>query len=77
MEENESDNITRLDYFFDMLDAVEEDISQLVSDENEEATKAARRRESQEHVQGKSSSSMRSPHRLLLDSATLGELARR
>ena len=39
MEENESDNITRLDYFFDMLDAVEEDISQLVSDENEEATK--------------------------------------
>ena len=39
MEENEPDNITRLDYFFDMLDAVEEDISQLVSDENEEATK--------------------------------------
>jgi hypothetical protein len=39
MEENESDNITRLDYFFVMIDAVEEDISQLVSDENEEATK--------------------------------------
>ena len=39
MEENESETITRLDYFFDMFDAVEEDISQLVSDENEEATK--------------------------------------
>ena len=39
MEENESKNITRLDYFFDMFDAIEEDISQLVSDENEEATK--------------------------------------
>ena len=38
MEQNEPDKITRLDLFFDMFDAVEEDISQLVSDENEEAT---------------------------------------
>ena len=35
MDKNESENITRLDYFFDMFDAVEEDISQLVSEEND------------------------------------------
>ncbi|MBC8287079.1 MAG: hypothetical protein H8E42_06350 [Nitrospinae bacterium] len=37
MEQNEPDNKTRLDSFFDMFDAVEEDISQLVSDDNEVA----------------------------------------
>ena len=36
MEQN--DNNTRLDHFFEMFDAVEEDISQLTSDDNEEAT---------------------------------------
>ena len=36
MDKNESENITRLDYFFDMFDAVEEDISQLVSEENDD-----------------------------------------
>jgi hypothetical protein len=38
MESNDSENITRLDVFFEMFDAVEEDISQLVSDDNVEAT---------------------------------------
>ncbi|MZH03505.1 MAG: hypothetical protein F3745_08970 [Nitrospinae bacterium] len=36
MEQN--DNDTRLDLFFEMFDAVEEDISQLTSDDNEDAT---------------------------------------
>lgn len=36
MDKNESESITRLDYFFDMFDAVEEDISQLVSEENDD-----------------------------------------
>ena len=36
MDKNEPENITRLDYFFDMFDAVEEDISQLVSEENDD-----------------------------------------
>ena len=34
----ENDNNTRLDQFFAMFDAVEEDLSQLTSDDNEEAT---------------------------------------
>ena len=38
MRKNELDNKTRLDSFFDMLDAIEEDISQVTSDDNEEAT---------------------------------------
>ena len=38
MVQNNSNNKTPLDGFFDMFDAIEEDISQLVSDENEEAT---------------------------------------
>jgi hypothetical protein len=38
MEQNEPDNKTRLDSFFDMFDAVEEDISQFTSDDNEQAT---------------------------------------
>ena len=37
MEQHEPENITRLTVFFEMLDTVEEDISQLVSDENKEA----------------------------------------
>lgn len=36
MEEENSENEDRLDEFFKMFDAVEEDISELVSDENEE-----------------------------------------
>ena len=38
MEQNEPDDKTRLGIFFDMFDAIEEDISQVVSDENEEAS---------------------------------------
>ena len=38
MKKNEPDNKTRLDSFFDMIDAIEEDISQVTSDDNEEAT---------------------------------------
>ena len=38
MRKNEPDNKTRLDSFFDMLDAIEEDISQVTSDDNEEST---------------------------------------
>ena len=36
MKKNEPKNKTRLDSFFDMLDAIEEDISQVTSDDNEE-----------------------------------------
>ncbi|HCK67905.1 MAG TPA: hypothetical protein DHW17_01340 [Nitrospina sp.] len=36
MEHHESQNETRLDEFFEMFDAVEDDIAELVSDENEE-----------------------------------------
>jgi flagellar biosynthesis chaperone FliJ len=36
MEQSKFGNITPLDVFFEMFDAVEEDISQLISDENEE-----------------------------------------
>ena len=39
MKQEESKDKSRLDVFFDMFDAVEDDISQLVSDDNEEATK--------------------------------------
>ena len=35
MEHHESQNETRLDEFFEMFDAVEDDIAELVSDENE------------------------------------------
>ena len=38
MKKNEPDNKTRLDSFFDMIDAIEEDISQVTSDDNEAAT---------------------------------------
>ena len=38
MGQSDSNNQTPLDGFFDMLDAIEEDISHLVSDENEETT---------------------------------------
>ena len=37
MKKNEPDNKTQLDNFFNMFDAVEEDISQSISDDNEEA----------------------------------------
>ena len=36
MKHNESQNEGRLDEFFDMFDAVEDDIAELISDENEE-----------------------------------------
>ena len=36
MNQNESQNETRLNEFFEMFDAVEDDIAELVSDENEE-----------------------------------------
>ncbi len=38
MDKNESDDQSPLENFFNMFDAVEEDISQAISDDNEEAT---------------------------------------